>query len=281
MTRLLGDLRAAVARFLEHDGFLLASALSFACVLCLAPLTLILFSVAGFLMESEALAEYLFDAAYLLLPAYGQELAEFLGLLARERALTGLVGFASWVVFATQFFSLARSVLNRAFGVNMRRGVLRGFLVDLVAVATVGSLALTFAVAAVVLAALGDAAGRLVPLPVLSPVVARRLVSVPLLYALALALVFLVYRVLPNRRVPARAAALATAAFAVAWEAAGWAFTAYVMTFGTYGRLFGSFGIGIAGLVWIYYSATIFILGAELGAIVTGRDPVPAEATAA
>jgi len=53
VTRLLGDLRAAVARFLGHDGFLLASALSFACVLCLAPLTLILFSVAGFLMEAE------------------------------------------------------------------------------------------------------------------------------------------------------------------------------------------------------------------------------------
>lgn len=59
----------------------MASALSFSALLCLAPLTLILFSVAGYLMESDRIAKYLFDAATLLIPAYGRELGEFFSFL--------------------------------------------------------------------------------------------------------------------------------------------------------------------------------------------------------
>ncbi len=106
----LGDARRVVARFNENQGFLLAAALSFVLLLCLAPLALILFSIAGFLMESDDIAEHLFDAAMLLFPAYGYELAEFLTVLARERLVTGFLGVASWALFATQLFSLARTV---------------------------------------------------------------------------------------------------------------------------------------------------------------------------
>jgi membrane protein len=51
------------------------------------------------------------------------------------------------------------------------------------------------------------------------------------------------------------------------WELARRGFTAYVKTFGMYGRLYGSFGVGGAALVWVYYSSIIFVLGAELSAI--------------
>jgi uncharacterized BrkB/YihY/UPF0761 family membrane protein len=40
---------------------------------------------------------------------------------------------------------------------------------------------------------------------------------------------------------------------------------------GTYGSLYGSFGAGVAALVWIDYSAAIFVLGAELAAVVAER----------
>lgn len=250
---------------------MLASALSFAFLLCLAPLVLILFSVAGFLMESDAVAESLFDAATVLLPAYGQELAEFLTLLARERAVTGLLGGLGWAVFATQFFSLLRTVMNRAFRVSLRRSLVRGFAVDLVAVVVVGSLAIGFVVAIVILVTLGDVAARLVPVPLPSSASVRRAVSIPLIYAAGLGLLFFVYWSLPNTRVPARAPATATLAVVLAWEVARWAFTAYVHVFGTYGRLYGSYGIGVAALVWVYASAALFVMGAELAAIVAER----------
>jgi uncharacterized BrkB/YihY/UPF0761 family membrane protein len=49
-----------------------------------------------------------------------------------------------------------------------------------------------------------------------------------------------------------------------------------VAWFGFYGKLYGSFGIGVAVLIWIYYTTTIFVFGAELAAVVAerfGRTP--------
>src|SRR2546426_1808863 len=90
MSALLAALRTIPARFFRDQGFLMASAISFVALLCLAPLVLILFSLAGYLMESDKIADYLFDAATVLLPAYGRELGEFFSFLTRERAVAGL-----------------------------------------------------------------------------------------------------------------------------------------------------------------------------------------------
>jgi membrane protein len=271
MAGLLAVVRATSARFREDQGFLMSSALSFAALLCLAPLTLILFSLAGFLMASDRIADYLFDAASLLLPAYGRELGEFFSLLTRTRAVVGLVGIMSWGIFAAQFFSLMRTVLNRVFRAPARRGIVHGFAVDLLMVIAIGSVAIIFTVVLFIVFALHDVARWMMPgAPTLSGGF-KRLASLLIMYMIGVGLVYLVFRTLPNTRVPRRAAVVATLAVTVAWEAARWIFTAYVVLFGTYGRLYGSFGAGVAALVWIYYSAVIFVLGGELAAVVAER----------
>jgi membrane protein len=267
---LAGDVRAAGERFQLDHGFLLASAVSFAFVLCLAPIALILLSVAGFLLESETIAEHILAIASALVPAYEDEVMEFLKLLMRERTVIGIVGGVSMAIFVSRLFALIRLVINRAFRVAVRRGPIRGFLFDLFAMAVVGSLVVSYIVALIVLAALGDFAARLAPgsLPDLH---VQGMVSVFLFYLVGGGLLFFVYRAFPNVRVPARAALTATVTVAVLWVVARQAFGAYVTFFGFYGRLYGSFGIGVATLVWIYYSSTIFIFGAELAAVVAER----------
>jgi len=278
MSGLLAALRTIPARFFRDQGFLMASAISFTALLCLAPLVLILFSLAGYLMESDKIADYLFDAATVLLPAYGRELGEFFSFLTRERAVAGLVGILSWGIFTTQFFSVIRTVVNQVFRVPVRRGLVRGFAVDLLMVVIVGSLAIIFIGAIFVVVTLGDIAVQMVPGTQLSSARLRRLVSHPMMYVLGVGLLFLLYRALPNMKVPARAAGIATLVVGIAWEGARWVFTAFVGMFGTYGRLYGSFGVGIAALVWIYYSAIIFVLGAELAAVIAEREALNVEA---
>jgi membrane protein len=271
MSDWLAALRETSVRFRDDQGFFMSSALSFAALLCLAPLTLILFSLAGFLMASDRIADYLFDAATLLVPAYGRELGEFFAFLTRERAVVGLIGIMSWAIFAAQFFSLMRTVLNRVFRAPARRGIVHGFAVDLLMVIAIGSLAIIFTVLLFIVVALHDVAARMVPgAPTLSGEL-KRLVSLSIMYATGVGLVYLVFRALPNTTVPRRAALIGTAAVTVAWEGARWIFTGYVVLFGTYGKLYGSFGAGVAALVWIYYSAVIFVLGAELAAVVAAR----------
>ena len=50
---MLIDLRNALRRFYDAQGFLLGSALSFSFLLCLAPLALLFFSGTGFLLASD------------------------------------------------------------------------------------------------------------------------------------------------------------------------------------------------------------------------------------
>ena len=53
--------------------------------------------------------------------------------LARERKVTGVVGGVGLTIFATQLFSMTRTVVNVAFPVKKRRGVFHGFLFDVFA----------------------------------------------------------------------------------------------------------------------------------------------------
>ena len=244
---------------------LLASALSFGVVLCLAPFTLILFSAAGFLLGSKEISEYVSGSANIILPAYGRQLGEFLVVLTKERAVTGIVGAVSLAVFSSQLFSLTRRVLNRAFRVREPRGLVHTFALDVLSVLLVGAVVIVVALITMVLVAVRALAQSVLPLPPMSGL--SRGLSVLAIYALATMTLILVYRTFPSTPVAARAAAIAAVTVTALWEIARLAFATYVHTSGVYGRFYGSFGIWIAGLVWIYYSSSIFVLGAELAAV--------------
>jgi membrane protein len=259
-----------VRRFSEDEGFLLASALSFGLLLCVAPFTLILFSAAGFLLESDEIATWVFDSASLLVPAYGREIGEFLVLVTKERAVTGVVGAASLAIFASHVFSLTRTVLNRAFRVTEPRGLIHAIAIDVVAVLLVGGVVVAIAVAGIALVAVRSLAHTILPLPPIT--LLHQGLSLVGIYLLGMVVLFLVYRTFPSTRPSGKAAAVAAVIVTGLWEVARFAFSVYVHQSGVYGRLYGSFGIGIAALVWIYYSSALFVLGAELAAVLTARD---------
>ena len=87
---MLIDLRNALLRFYDAQGFLLGAALSFSFLLCLAPLALLFFSGAGFLLASDQAAGSVVKVATSMLPGYSDEILGVLDLLNEERRVTGL-----------------------------------------------------------------------------------------------------------------------------------------------------------------------------------------------
>lgn len=269
---MLSVLRAAVGRFSEAQGFLLGAALSFAFLLCLAPLALLFFSATGYLLASDQAAGAVIRLATSLLPGSTAEIMGVLDLLNRERRVTGTLGAVGLAVFATPLFALTRAATNAAFGVQRARGLVHGFAFDLVALVAVGLLAIALAFALVLLATLSDVAANLgVPTFVLSSVWVRALAPA-LLYATLLGLLFFVYRTFPTTAVSTRAAVIATLIVAALWEIVRVGFATYLSGFGTYGKLYGSFGVVAATLAWIYYSTTVFVFGAGLTAVLNERS---------
>jgi membrane protein len=276
--RLLGSPIVLVRRFNAHRGFVLAGALSYSFLLCVAPLALLLSSAAGFILQSDQIAEYVVDGGMRLFPGYGHEVLQTLVVLTRERRVTGLLGAVGLMVFASQLFSLLRTVTNTAFDVSRRRGFVHGLAVDLLAVGLLAILAVVLSGATLVALAVGRMSQLLVPSFEVGGWI--RFAATGFTYAVLLALLFLVYRTAPNVRVPASASLVATLIVAVFWEAARWGLTVYIARSGMYGEIYGSLGAVVATLVWIYYSAVIFVLGAEVAAMVAGRgDPRPEEGT--
>lgn len=260
-------LRATLARFDRDGGFVLAGALAFSFLLCLAPLLLVFLSVAGYILEQDEIAERVFDAVVLAFPGYGTEAARLLGVLVAERRVTGLVGTAGLAVFATQLFSLLRTIVNTAFGVRARRSFLRGFAFDLLVVAVVGTVWTLLVVALVALAALGDMLQHVHGLGWLVSGTAREVGLTIVTYIAGAGTLVLIFRLFPNARVPAGPAFVAAVVVTGLWQIARAAFGAYIGLFGVYGKLYGSVGIGVALLVWLYYSTTLLVLGAELAAV--------------
>ncbi|MGH2359883.1 MAG: YihY/virulence factor BrkB family protein [bacterium] len=269
--RFVSDLRLLTRRFLDDKGFLLAAAISFSFLLCLAPLALLLFSAMGFLLQSDEIVEYVLNTAAYLLPGYGDKMMQAIVLLTEERKATGVLGAVGLAIFATQLFSLIRTVLNLAFRVR-RRGFVHGFAFDLFAIATLGFLSVAFSAVILTVVTLGNLAIRFAPPELLPSIRWGRLVALPLMYLAQVGLLFWMYRAFPNTSVPPRAAAIATLAVTALWEVARWAFGAYLANFGLYGKLYGSLGVVVAALMWIYYSATIFVFGAEVAGYISEQE---------
>ncbi len=264
--RLLRFLGAAVRKFDQDRGFFLASGIAFQVLLCLVPFTLLLLSFAGsYLFTHERLIDYfgryLERAAPALDPAVRRNLLE----IVSHRGATGLLGTVGLLWLATTVFGWLRIALNTIFDVPKARGTLRGLGLDLVMITLCG---VTFLISVALTVAFEYL--RRQPHP-LFPAATGRLLSLAFSYVvpflLTILICFLIYHLVPNRRVSARAAFTGAAFTGLLWEAAKHLFAWYVSAFGSYSLIYRSLSAAAVLLVWTYYSAAVLLLGAEVTAL--------------
>lgn len=254
-----GLTRAAAERFLEEDGFFLAAGLSFYAVLCVVPFTLLLISAGGFLLSDEEIVRRVMVRLAEALPVYQREVEAILAEIVRGRRVSGLLGTVTLVLLARQVLSATRVVLNRMLGLPPRSW-LRGVLFDLGMVAGLAVLFLATVGVTGVLAWLERwLAGRRPVLGALfewlGPVVGT---------ALNTALFAVLYRFVPARRVPWPSVLHAAVVTGVLWELAKQLFRVYIERLGTYSAVYGPLGVTVALIMWVYYSAVVFVAGAAV-----------------
>jgi membrane protein len=89
----------------------------------------------------------------------------------------------------------------------------------------------------------------------------------PILSAIIILGIGLLYRFGPSRIPPSwRWVSVGSVVAAALWVAASALFSWYVANFNSYNETYGSLGAVIAFMVWIWISASIVLLGAELNA---------------
>lgn len=266
-------LRTAFSGFFAHQGFFLAAGLSFYFLICLIPFLFLIISLVGFILSGEAAARQVINQLSPIVPVYQKEITRALVRIVDTRELSGILGTVILVLFSTQLFGATRLVLDRILGVKRGRGFFKGMLYDILWIFVIGVLFLA-ALAVTDLFAwfklvvfrawgvdpVGQAWGEFIRM---TPPEWIHYMSIALGVALATWMFYLLYRHLPHRPVP-RGAALAGALLAsVLWEVAKQLFRLYIVTVGVYDQIYGPLGALVAFVMFVYYSAIVFVLGAE------------------
>jgi membrane protein len=75
----------------------------------------------------------------------------------------------------------------------------------------------------------------------------------------------------PNRKVTLKAAYGGAVFTGLLWEAAKYVFSVYITSVADYSKMFGSLSAFIVLFLWIYYSAYIFLFGAEISYVIARK----------
>jgi len=254
---------------------LVSAGVAFYWMLALFPAMAALISLYGLVADPADVQRQMEAVAFLMPVEVAQVIKEQLIAVAAAApsglSLGVLVSLAITIFSATKGTTAIIQALNIAYEEEERRSFIRHNLL---------ALALTLGGILVFLIALG----LIVLIPFLLQAVwldfaADWVVLVGrwfLLAGLVFGMLVLIYRIGPNRRDPKFRWVAWGAAFAtLLWILGSLVFAWYVQAFGSYNKTYGSIGAVIVTLLWLYVSAYIVLLGAEVNSEIehqTARD---------
>ena len=247
--------------FSNDECAFLAGAVAYQIFFAIVPLLALALGVLAFVYGADRAQAQVVDLIRGAYPSATDQETGIVRQIVEGRAVSlglGLVGtlFSVTAIHASIDLSLA-SVLGREGKRRFVRGKLEAvaFAAGL-ALLLVVSFGVSYGVQAAqgALAAAGLEAGARLALQLLSPIIG---------VALGYLFFLLIYRFVPRRPVPRRLAAIAALVAAVLWEVAKVAFGFYTRALGAFAA-YGAIAFVAGLLTWIYLTAAIILVGAEV-----------------
>lgn len=265
-SRLWSTLKQTFAAWLSHEGPRFGAALSFYSLVSLAPLVILVIALVSLVIGHSAAQDQIINEVQAFIGADGAKAVRTVIEHSKEPAASSfasIVGIVTLLFGASGVFAELQSALNKIWDVRRNR---EGNLLSLIGVyafafgmtLAVGFLLLVSLVVSAVLAALGRFAGEILPVPESVMATLNFLVSfsgISVLFAL-------LFKYVPDIKIRWRDV----------WEGAivtAVLFTVGKSLIGVYlgkaavGSAYGAAGSLIVVVLWVYYSAMIFLFGAE------------------
>jgi membrane protein len=244
--------------FFLDDSFTLAAALAFYAMLSLAPLLVLLLTLLGFL-ESET-QQQIIDQTKDLIGPQASEGVDLLLTNAKaqrvEATTSALIGLVVVLITSTTVFAQLQYSLNRVFNVRAKRGIIKGWLykraISLLMVLAMGAVVVGSIVVNSALSLVFQGRGPLLDIVNLA-------VSV-----VVFTIIFIVmFRVLPDVKITWRDTWVGGTISGVLFVAGEYGIGKYLAYSGAR-SVYGAAGSLAVLLLWVFYSALIVLLGAEL-----------------
>jgi membrane protein len=270
--------KCAVSHWAADQAATIGAALAFYCAFSIAPLLVILLATAGWIVGAEAAYGHLSTQ---LTALFGRSTAEILLQAMRtsqtpDGTIATIVSIGTLLLGATTVFAALEAALEQIWGARELapkgfRGWIRARVLSFGLILAVGFLLLVSLSLSTALAALREAIGRRFT----ELVVVAGALDFVISTALVTGLIALIYRYLPARRLEWRPILWGALVTAVLFHLGRWGIAWYLGR-STQPSAFGAAASFAAMLLWLYYSAQIFLLGAEFTACIGGvRDAQP------
>lgn len=264
-------------RVSDNHLFLFAAGLAFSLLICIMPFILLLISLLGNLLENESIRGQLASFFETVIPY--SSYADFVNSVVVNRIeeiknyknVAGYVGLIGLFFAASGFFATLRTILNRSFQVTKSKHFLIGKLRDFAMILT---LVFAFLITTIILPfweALLDAIPRIAEIPFIDVNFIKRTVSVFSSPILLFVLFFIFYKLIPYGRMSKKVVAVSALWATVLWTLAEMLFGYFLVNFAAFNRIYGTYVFLIVVIFWIYYSAIVFLLGAQIGQLYRER----------
>lgn len=269
--RLRAFARFLLQRFLDDKCFETAGALSYTTLFAIVPLLAAVFAILSafpvFADWRVRISDFIFNN---FVPSAGNTVQQYLLQFASNASKLTLLGVLGLLVSALMMMYSIEDRFNRIWRVQTKRSGGSRFLLYWAAL-TIGPL---LVVTGIVIAS------HLFALTTFGADTSQpSAFSQWLLAALPFVLTFLIlltmYKLIPNRTVALRHAAVAAFLAALLFEIARAAFALYVQRVPSYQQVYGALAVVPIFLIWIYFSWVIVLLGASLAAALAAFEYHP------
>ncbi len=244
-----------------------AGALTFFSVLAIFPFLIFVISLASVVIDPTDAQRLIDELSQVAPPAVTQILGDRIRSLGEQNnvGLLTLGGAAAVFTASGGMVALMRA-LNTVYGVSERRKIwtVRGIALLMTLLAAAFTLVATLI--AIVAPALASAVGG----PIGAAIHWLRL---PVAGLLVMLLWAVLYYVLPDVEQKFRLITPGSVTGVILWVIASYGFSLYVSRFGKYDATYGALGGVVVFLLWVWISAQVLLLGAEINAVLEHKSP--------
>jgi membrane protein len=271
-------------KFDEDHVWIMSASIAFNIIICVIPITLILFSILGIYLSKESAADYLNEALNkvigitpeLRLKIFNTVISA-IDELSRNSTLTAIIGSIGILWTSSALFSTIRDVLNRIYKTKSDIFYLWVKLRDigmvlLITVVFLLSFSSTFILSifkAIDESFFGNA------------FLGYWFTSTVITHAIGLIFTFimfyLIFKLVPEGFVSGKVALISSITAAILYESLKFLFLLYLISFANYQKVYGAYAAIVAIIFWVYYSSLTFVIGAEAGQLYKERNLISQE----
>lgn len=248
--------------------FLLAAGIAFNIIIALIPTLLILLFVLGQFLDSERVLRQINEYVTTLVVTEGyrddltRTLRTQINALIENRGLAGIIGIIGLLWTGSALATSIRVAINKVLRCREVRSYLIYKLFDISTIAIIGLLVFVSIVMGTLYQFVVSHSARLVEMFDLPGVEGFLPELIAIIVTFTLFLV--IFRYMPYQKQERHIIWIGAVSSTILWELARLIFRYYLLEFTTFSRVYGAYAFFASAIFWLYYSALVFLLGAEV-----------------